>query len=371
MLVVDTNSWHYHYYSALRRYFGVDTADNKTTSLCPYVQTMIWGSILLVLTIPLQALGWLSIKLCRLVYKACESTGLTGVVDWVDNTQMGKSLAKSSDDLMENPFLTTISWCVGAFLAVCMLFAFAFVLVMILVHGILAIPYIPWLIWKGMTYAGWGLVWAAWVIAMAVYSVCYAVCVTVASVFWSIVWLFTTAWIWLLILQIIGWAIIIVCGCFLAGLLIMWITRSPVFAWLRGFLAMKLNGYQAARETAAQRRILQAEQETPRPPRENWWTKRVVPFFAGCCNGIAAFFGAIRDFFVSRNITVAGTTNRVLSPMAALWTFGWAVKKQMCPLVQFVDARELARQQEEQAQQEGKKPQLSEKETFPEDFAAT
>lgn len=344
-LVIDTNSWHYSYFKSLRRYYGMRTSESHVTSLCPYVQTMIWGSVVFVLSLPLQILGWLFLKMCRMTYRCCEVSGLTVLVDTIDGTPAGRALDRSPERLEENPFITTMMW---AFALI--MFAGSFAIVgFVLVFGvwklILSIPYWPAALWTAITWVGWVIVWAGWLITEMVCGLAMFFWWLLCQIGSGVVWFFTTLWLWEAVLYGVGWLLLIVCGSFVLGGMAMWLGNNRHFKSVLTWLSMKMNGYQEAKTLAEKRRIRHADEvkETSDEEREC----KICAFLCNCANAVFDVIGAtvqgVKSFFLSRDITVDGTTKRVMSPVALVGTFLWSAKKRLCPLVTFVDANNLGK----------------------------
>ncbi len=358
-LMVDVNSWHYRHYCRIRKLYGFSTQTAKMTSLCPYVQTMIWGSLFFIVTLPLQIIGWLTLKVCRLIYRCCQSTGFNRFVDWIDKTLIGDSLAKSSDHLKVSPVLALLGWClgitvfaavIGSFIAMCIGGVWGFIYI---------IPYIPGALWLAATTVGWAVVWCLWAIVTAVVLVfsclaaagmwCFDAIVWLFSqVFIGLVWLFTAGWLWLGIVQWTAIVLLTVGVCLGATYLVLQFCNTKIGKGLLHWLSMKFNGYKEARQDAEIRRA-----EAPPMPVKEPTSPKPLCFCQRWCEGFGSWAAdrcdCIAHFFVSRKVNVKGKAVKVLSAFGAFGLFLWALKHRMCPIVSFVDAADIVKQEKNEA----------------------
>jgi len=339
-LVINTNSWHYKHFCRVRRFFGVDTSPATTTSLCPYVQTMIWGSVLLVVTLPLQILGWLLLKGCRWLYKVSERIGLTCLVDCIDSFELpisgwydedgfynkptlGKYMEDCEESLVNNPFFILMSWAfigiIGAAAVTLVTLIFTGLIVILVTALIQVIPELPSMIWSLICHLGWLSVLLAW----AVVSV--------------LIWFFTAGWFWVLMLKMLIYALSAIAICFVAGFILLKIGASNVFRKLLSFITMKFNGYKEARVEAQDRRSGKIPDYRPS------WLSQI---FTWPLVFIGRIGDNILDFFLSQRVEGFKTTKKIMSPCAMLWATIVAIKKRACPLVTFVDVDKLIEEEE-------------------------
>jgi len=304
---------------------------------------MLWGSFFFLLTLPLIVVGWLLLKLSRLAYKTLEYTGFGKVVDTIDSTRVGTWLEKSADRLEKNPVFTTIATAMCAVVAV-----LAFSLVVMVAtfgvwHCLLFLPKVPGLLWAGICFVGWTIIEILSLIGWLV--------VHTWGLIWSIMtWLPTSGWLWALIGK---WLVYILGGVAVSFVTVLLLSKLWAFKATQSvvrWLSMKLNGYSEAREAALKRRLeaLKAAEDSP-PPLD-------VPPKRTCkvCEWLGSLFEKIAngiDSLKSQTAKVGGVKAKVMGPLSVAWTFMWAVKYRMCPIVDFVEVteemKEEARAEEE------------------------
>ena len=373
-LVISTDSWHYKHYCRIRKYFGIDTEIDKVTTLCPYVQTMIWLSVLFVVTMPLQVIGWFTLKTGRWFYRVCETTGLGTIVDLIDNFpvepshSIGYAMAKSEESLEDHAWFTLMQWTFGLLLGSAMIGCFAFLLGMliymlffVLACMVFTIPYWPGGIYIGLCHAGWAIVWVMWATVCAFFAFCGWIYWLLSTVVWALIWFFTAGWLWLLVLKGLGVLGLVLIACTILGWVLIQIGSSKTFKRVLDFIKMKFNGYLEARESATERRkeakrVERKKKEEERedegwePPSQPWifsvfksWDFDLLWFKIQ--NTACAVGEFIRNFFFSRTVCIDTATKKIMSPCAILLSFAWAVKKRICPLITFVTGEELLAQQ--------------------------
>ncbi len=358
-LMIDVNSWHYRHYCRIRKLYGFDTQTEKITSVCPYVQTMIWGSLFFILSLPFQIVGWIGLKVCRLLYRCFQATGCDRFVDWIDKTLIGDALDKSSDHLKVAPVIALLGWCLAVASSGVIIAAVAILLGGGIWGLILAIPHIPWALWLAITTVGWATVWCFWALVNVV--VFFFWCLGAAflwffdqiiwlfsQVFLGLVWLFTAGWLWL---GIVKWAAIVVLAtliCFGITYIVLQFFNTKAGKGLLDWLSMKFNGYKEAREEAERRRAMpppEVEEGVPAPPKPPFFLKR---WWRAIDKWVDARCESLSNFFVSRDFNVGGKAVKVLSFFGAFGLFVWALKHRMCPIVSFVDADDIAEQADDE-----------------------
>lgn len=290
MLRILTNSWHYRYYRILKKIWYLD--DKDAQSLCLYVQTIFWFSLLtFVFAIPL-ALGWLLLKANRNLYtqlnKKNEST--KKCVDFLDDIfRYGRVIERLSNGMDVAPAPALIGSC---FL---WLASLAAVMSIILFFG--------WCIWLSVVnfFEIPGVIW--WlIISMGHVFFC---------IFAFIGWLIETvgqyAWaLYVLVsshLNIIG----IVLGLAVLGVLIIYgltkLIMSDMMVGVRQYLVFKYNGFIDARRTAEKR---------PRP---------------------------VKEYSVKEEITDEEKIH-ILDTLTVVWEFLKAIYNGVCPMVDYSETEE-------------------------------
>ena len=358
-LVISKDSWHYRHYQRIRRLYGYPESGDKATSLCPYVQTMIWGSLFFIVSLPFQVIGWLFMKTCRLLYKGMVQVKAFQLVNWIDSKRIGDMLANSAEQLKIAPVVAANIWGLA-----CLMLAMS---VLAIVAGIgvgvwqliLAIPFIPHWLWMGAQHLGWAVVWVGWAFAqvaiwlawclwMVLYWLGFAVVASAVWCFDCMLWLVAAGWLWLAIGQ---WTALILVGCALsvgATWLVLAAFNTKLGKGLLRWLSMKLNGYKEARELAEEHRRQSEVDEEPQEPVEKkpcWCRRAIAAVRVGLSRASEWLWdnvaGRIYDFFASKKGSIEGKRVKVLSAFAAIGTFFWAAKHQMCPIVTFVEQSEV------------------------------
>lgn len=342
ILTVNTSSWHFKYFCWIRSYFGISTNTENATSLCPYVQTMLWLSVCFVLTMPMQVIGWLSLKSMRWLYKVCESKNWHKVVDKIDSTALGQFMKISQEDLALFPFVITMTWFVITFIFFAISFALIIMLTSVVTDGLEVIPYLPSLIWKAVLLFGWCITWLAAIACFIVIGICEFLVFLVQTTTEGIVWLFTAGWLWILICKILIGIVVLAIVSFVIG----WLSFRLVNAqWFRNglnFILMQFNGYNEAREAAERRRqsmVLETTEDVVTQPlyRRCKCTSWIFNFLDYGFNYIEEAKVSIRNFLEPKTKIIGGVTYKVITPLGIVWMWLIALKQQACPLVQFVD----------------------------------
>ena len=311
-LVVSKDSWHYQYFRFIRGLWGLQKEPART-SLCPYCQTMFWFSLAALVLSPAIILGWLMLKGMRLSYKGMSALGCNKVIDFIDWTPAGSFMEKSDDSIQSYPILTAIGTIVVTAMTLVLIFGPIFAICFGLYHVFMALPQAPGFFKMIGLYAGWGLFMGFAVIGLGLHHAWF-----------GIHWFFTNYAMWS---QIAYWT------CFVLGIgvaasvlgLVSYAIASTSFGRRSiDWFMLRMNGYGEARKKARERRLeAKAKLESqPRielpPPEPSWAVKAWRKLYS-------------HEFKVGEKVMV------VLGPIGIMWRFGWAVKRCICPMVEFVD----------------------------------
>ena len=109
MLVISTNSFHYKYYLLLRKMWDMGER-YKSMSLCLYSHFIFWMTLATVVTSPLILFGWLTLKLCRFIYKVCSWTAPGRIIiDFLDNKlRLSNAVKIASENMAIAPAINLI-----------------------------------------------------------------------------------------------------------------------------------------------------------------------------------------------------------------------------------------------------------------------
>lgn len=328
-LNVDTNSWHFKYFCFIRKLFGIRTKKTVATSLCVYVQTMLWGSAFFVLSLPLQSIGLLFVKLTRFIYKKAVQLNMTPIVNIIDFT-IGYLLSEADkvpDERSPFIFYTGVG---GIFCISCAIIAMLVCLSFIGLGAAIAfLPRVPYLLLQGLMILGWAVVWACATLVYGVLSVFSYVGAGVS-------WLFSASWLWLLLFEISLWCLGFIVVSIAVTMLFYWLSSTEAFERFLDYMHVKYNGYAEARKQADVARIEAAKLKQQEPKTDTWLDR--------LGDKLRLTLSNFAKFFLSKTYVVGNTSKKILSPMALIWHFGWALKKRACPVIQFVNAEEIEKQ---------------------------
>lgn len=345
---VNTNGLTYRYYRFIRWMLGFldEGEDHYPASLCPYVQAMFWGSIFIVVFSPGLILGWITMKLGRLMCKL-ENPVTDRIVNYIgSHTKFIELLDDGPTDFTKSPIWTGLGFFV---IGIASLIGIAGCLAAV----VGALGFIGFGVWNFVDIVSAifsGVAWCLSQIFMGAYWCGFAF----REIYTAIIWLFTNGELWHKVLVIalqcgawllgIGLASVALCSLFIVS------SKLSFVKSLGRYFTNRLNGFSEA-QGQRRERFIQAQKKLPpwkceycgyknnraiklacvecdqtRPkPVPKWLCVFVVfyPFVwawktcAGVANGIKA-------------INVAG-------PLTTFWSYLVAIKKGVCPLLEFVD----------------------------------
>ncbi len=318
-LVINAESWHFKYYKYIKQQWGFNPPKAQT-SLCPYCQTMFWGSAALIIFGIFIIMGWIEIRLSRLLYKTLAHLGFKRTLAFFSfgASKVDAISKEMQDHFAVVAFLVSLLTLSGLAMTGVVIYIVCFVGWKIF----LAIPYIPEFLWQVLLHAGWGLFYVLASVGWLLSKV-GVLCTTIGGFF---IWLFTNGALWIAIAM---WAGIII-GTMIAlagsGFVVYKIFSSDTMKRFKTWALNTINGFQAARELAetAQREIeiakRAAKKSKPAKTYKPNWFKRWL------------------DSLFAKEIDVEGIRTRILGPLGIIWTYIKGMKRNVCPLVSFVNA---------------------------------
>jgi len=336
---ISKEKWHYRYYCWIRKlYLGQDD-EPKTTSLCPYFHTMLWGTVFAVLAGPFMLIASLGLRACRYLLKFNNP-----VVDLIDSKTPLGNLARPV---------------VGGFLT-----AIGILLVLTLLGGVVAffyfLPDMFWSVISAFEYVAWGALYAGWAVFWLLGHVAWALEWAgwgLSQVGSAIIDFFTNGTMWI---QVLAFALsVITYIAILAGIgFSFWaIGKIPPVSrflqWLYDLVFIKINGYEAQLEVRAER--IKQRKKT-REEAERWtcaycdgtnWERRKFCYHCGQRNPampvtiwekIGGWFGGLKD----KEIHLPKRPKWVsLGFLSSIATAFWAIKHRVCPMLEFMSEEEL------------------------------
>lgn len=309
-LVIQTDSWHYRYFVFIRNFWGMSATPTRT-SLCPYCQTIFWFSFFALLLSPVIVLGWIMLKAFRIAYKGLDAMGFDWCIDIIDKTPLGDFASYTEEKVPAAPapmmLLTTALF----------LFSLAFIgligfcVFWAILNFIMSIPAIPGAFVLLLTYIGYGL-----------YHAFYGIGLALGEVVDVVRWL--GLFLWDLRDPILYWFLVglsIAVSGMALGYLSLAFSQTALAQKLWDILIFRLNGYGEARAKAKARRNAMEAASTaavPVPKKPCWVMAMLKRIFC-------------------RDIDIGGKVRRVLTPFGILITWIIALKRNACPLIEFVE----------------------------------
>jgi len=400
-LVIKRNSWHYQLHQFIRKIWGWKIAPTERWSLCPYFHATLWGSILTILCFPMSITGWLFCKFCRKVYKISDKSSIIGFIGIiVDNTSAGYCLDQAPHRFEKSPMKAGFLWFmyfVLAFIIVDVIFLFGY---FILTGGIEFIPQVPHALWVAAIWIGWTVFeifsLIGFVAIAILQSVIDAVLWSGASISNAFSWcigIVSSSSFWTKLSIVIAYIVVFSFLCVIATLVSMKIIDSNWFKNSRKWLEMKANGFAEARERReAEAEKLEKELEeinkekTISLMKEKWgdnyiyfipekWggvydpeyapeklnmkrkqrqirrqkNDKMYSLFYGIETVISIAYRSIINLYghweIKKSTGKEQTEQKVfiLGPIGVIVEFIKAAKKGVCPLLEFVDEKDLGK----------------------------
>ncbi len=343
---VSTEARHFAYYKWLRSLYGYQYPDQ--TSLCPYVQTIIWGSVFCVILSPLLLSGWLMMRVGRTIMKL-EGFWFDKFFNYFDDTTIVVALNDGPTNFNESPLLSGVLYTIvgmGVLSVVIIAVAVVCGLIWGFGLGVLNIGAVGAAIATGIMGLGWGMFFLFGSIGLLMNFVGV-----------GLHWVFTNAGLW----TTIGtWILYIFSMCIvgvIVGYVAMLIARIKIVQRLWEAIVTKANGFVAARKDR-QDRVKEARIEKLKrmpdvkcsycdhmnEPTIDCCTNCFYPLrgkvclYVRCIDAVImkpldVLFGSIKRF---------GTTEvHLLGWVSIFWEFIKAIKKGVCPIIEFVTPTEL------------------------------
>lgn len=328
-LVIQTDSWHYNYYLCIRRFWGLTDAPEKT-SLCPYCQTILWFTIFAVIASPLFLLGWIFLKLHRIVYKLVESRGFDMLVDFIDESPLGQWMDFiHKDNTYKSSFgkMTFFSSIIYSFFII--VFLGCLCSLYLLFISLAQLPYVLSVIWDyslwGLAYLGYGCLHIFGLLGLFLVYIGYVINSLIQILLSVQFWQWVSA-----IVIIVGSFVFLGFGLFYIGILLS--RNEAVHNFWEKYIIMKLNGFGEARERASKRREaeirarIEAEINYIKPSNPSKFTR---------------FFKFLKDSLLSSKQEVGNATTKILGPIEIAWIFIVSLKKRACPIVEFLTPEQI------------------------------
>lgn len=348
-LVINKNSWHYALYSWVRKLYGCDMSGNQT-SLCPYCQTILWGTLVALVTMPLILLGWMWSKGLRVACTKLKGRRLDGIIDWFTNTTwIGRMVSCAPRGFSEAFVIYGVSSGVVALVVGAILFgigALAYV-------GIINLSVILQAVVHCVLVVGWAGFW-----------LCHGSVWLVVQVAYGMAWFFTNGEIWLLIAKTIGILLAAGVSCTVLAYLMMLFCKTRLAKWIWDFYTYKFNGFNEAEEER-RKRIVEAEWTCEYCDHPNSMDR----YFCKNCSekrlsAVGVWFNRMwggLTGLTSQFVKIAGNRVHVMGFFSVVWVYLCAVKKGVCPLVEFVSEGDLQQQARDAGVEMSKKEEAEKK----------
>lgn len=325
--------------------YGVQKIPDRT-SLCPYCQTIFWGSIICIVLSPLLITGTLFTKFGRWVTKL-ETTRIDKVFNWIDDkTPVIKMLEEAPDNFEESPLVSGLVYTIMGITGV------AIVGSMIALAGMFfgGIGYGIWNIFDVFGYIWTGILMLGWV----VFQVCGGIIgFAMHEISDGATWLFTNGPLW----ETIGdWFAYIVIRVVVVGLAavgigysVMTLSKFKSFqSWWQSIVTM-VNGFSEAKKIRRERIAEQQKQ------RRHWVcqfckkTETEYYHFCGYCSyereipksKTAIILRRIIESIMGKVHKTGSGNFKVLGWVSTVWEMIKAFKKGVCPLVEFASTKEI------------------------------
>lgn len=360
-LAINTDSFHCRYYCWVRSVWGFD-GEKKQTSLCPYVQTMLWGSIFCILFSPCLIAGWLYMKIGRRI-TLIESAGFDKFLVWFGKKfTILDSLDRGPERFSESPIAAGIAFTMtGSVIAICLA---SIVITVVCVLALLGVGI--WNIGSVASAVVYALAHIGWATTL---GFCWAGLLFV-TIWQGAVWLFTNGALWWFIGSwiVYGFSSILVLGLSSVSLclIVMWASKLSFVKRIGKYLLNKFNGFSEAK-TARTERLKEAERLKTEP-----WACLRCGYrngnFVHCreCGGakpaVPSLLWPVLNFVLFPVVwplekcmsvyeIVKNKQINIMGPFAIIWEYLVAIKKGVCPIVEFVNMDTIRAKQREGARE--------------------
>jgi len=362
MLLVSTQSWHYGYYNWLRSLYGYHKPPDRT-SLCPYFQTILWGSIFCILLSPFLVLGWLAMRYGRWVLKL--ESPFDPFLAWLDrNTRIIKWFNDAPNNFEDAPLVTGLFYTfvgVGCVSAVIVALLSLACFIWLLGYGAWHIPDI----FAGL---GWAFLHVGWAIFWIFASIGNVLDLSGQGAHW----LFTNGALWI---NIGKWTLLVIGSLLSAGIVavivgygLMLIARSKLAQGAWKSIVTKINGFSVARKKRNERVQTERKERLNKLP---LWKCYYCEYKNKTTNDFCSYCGRTRkgpssawiiwmvkclDSCFGRVQRIGKQKIHVLGWLSILIEFIKAMKKGVCPMVEFTSPEQLQdRTKKQRSEDEEKK----------------
>jgi hypothetical protein len=317
ILAIKTNTWHYKYFKFIRGLWGLDVP--LKTSLCPYCQTMFWFSLAAIIASPLIILGWLLTKFIRVAYKSCARLGLNFMVDFMDKVGLGDAVEFVTKKSEKEPLPATMLFGFMALLCVAALVILIGAVLFSIGFLIANVGEAPGALLRLLTGIGWAL-----------FKVFAFFGFLLHQVWHGLHWFFTNGALWSEVASWLLWGLEWGLGACVTCFLLYKLSETRLGRWVISSVELRLNGFGEARAEAKKRRDEEAEKKrlaeeaNPKPQVEK---KPCIVVRA-----LKRFWGGL----FNQTVRVGKTAGVALGVFGIIWEFIKAVKRNACPIVDFV-----------------------------------
>jgi len=341
---INRKSWHYRYYSWIRKLYLGKGDKKEATSICPYFHTMLWGTVFAVLTSPILLFSSVGLRILRFILKINNPW-----IDWIDSeTPVGDLARECRESLEDRPVVGAVASGLGLSLIIGLVVCSLWLVVDLIYYS----PQIVSVMWYGVLWAGWAVFCifghVAWALEWAGYGVKHTVLNILDFLSNGVLWYSILIGALSVLASIISLCIV--------GLLFWGISKVSCMQRLGGWVMIRVNGYEQQREVRAER---MAQRKKVKEEAKQW-----TCVYCGGSNYITERSYSIKYCYhcKSRNPAVkirwwermgdwfVGDQTIHLPRRPAWVSLGflssiraglWAIKHKVCPALTFVTDEEL------------------------------
>jgi len=355
MLAISTESWHFAYYKWIRSLYGVTDVPDRT-SLCPYCQTIIWGSIFCVLCSPLLVIGWMMMRFGRWTMKL-EGVWSDKLLSSMDNTLVGHAIDQGPSNFDEAPIVSGIMYTLMGTVVIAGLAVVVGVALGVLGAlgwGAWNVEYILNGAWSILCSVGSFAAKIALNAGFVVFHICGAIGRFLNWIAGCLCDIFTDGVLWLTILDWATYLIIIGIVGIIVGYTAMRIAQTKIFNRIWNNIVTRANGFAAARESRKERvRALCRAQLENAPPVKCYHCGHSNPATGRICEYCDWYIRPTTRQKINKWVNeLFDKTYKVMDKwgmheihllgwVGICWEFVKALKRGVCPFVEFTTPSEL------------------------------